>query len=91
MLAAMQCKAAMQYKAVVSHFSLVHLVFSSASPLFVLQMEAVKIMAKDYVRTKNYRNKFNAMKAQLRAVGLKITVTLLSFSCQQLPLCSPLT
>ncbi|XP_073994507.1 vacuolar protein sorting 2 [Rhodnius prolixus] len=36
------------------------------------QMEAVKIMAKDLVRTRRYENKFMLMKANIQAVSLKI-------------------
>ncbi|XP_065887155.1 charged multivesicular body protein 2a-like [Dysidea avara] len=36
------------------------------------QMEAVKIMAKDLVRTRNFVKKFYLMKANLQAVSLKI-------------------
>jgi charged multivesicular body protein 2A len=36
------------------------------------QMEAVKIMAKDIVRTRNYITKFYKMKAQLQSVALKL-------------------
>ena len=36
------------------------------------QMEAVKIMAKDYIRTKNYKNKFYKMRTQLQGVALRI-------------------
>lgn len=41
------------------------------------QMDAVKIMAKDLVRTKNQVKKFNLMKANLQAISLK-TLTLKS-------------
>ncbi|KAL0489208.1 vacuolar protein sorting protein VPS2 [Acrasis kona] len=37
------------------------------------QMEPVKIMAKDLVRTRHYVTKFYRMKAQLQAVSLKLT------------------
>jgi charged multivesicular body protein 2A len=37
------------------------------------QMEAVKIMAKDLVRTRRYVTKFYKMKAQLQAVSLRLT------------------
>lgn len=36
------------------------------------QMEAVKIMAKDLVRTRRYTKKFMLMKANIQAVSLKI-------------------
>ncbi|KAI8440749.1 hypothetical protein MSG28_009088 [Choristoneura fumiferana] len=36
------------------------------------QMDAVKIMAKDLVRTRRYVRKFMLMKANIQAVGLKI-------------------
>jgi charged multivesicular body protein 2A len=36
------------------------------------QMDAVKIMAKDLVRTRRYQTKFINMKAQLQAVGLRL-------------------
>ena len=36
------------------------------------QINTVKIMAKDLVRTRNYINRFIEMKTQLSAVGLKI-------------------
>lgn len=39
------------------------------------QMGAVKVMAKDYVRTKNYITKFIEMKTHLNAVSLKIQVS----------------
>ena len=38
--------------------------------------EAVKIMAKDLVRTRNFVKKFYLMKANLQAVSLKIQVSL---------------
>ena len=41
---------------------------------FVLK-EAVKIMAKDLVRTRNFIKKFYLMKANLQAVSLKIQVS----------------
>lgn len=37
------------------------------------QMDAVKVMAKDLVRTRRYVKKFIMMKAQIQAVSLKIT------------------
>ncbi|XP_037800996.1 charged multivesicular body protein 2a isoform X1 [Penaeus vannamei] len=37
------------------------------------QMDAVKVMAKDLVRTRRYTKKFIMMKAQIQAVSLKIT------------------
>lgn len=37
------------------------------------QLEAVKIMAKDLVRTRRYVTKFYKMKAQLQAVSLRLT------------------
>ena len=36
------------------------------------QMDAVKIMAKDLVRTRRYQTKFVNMRAQLQAVGLRL-------------------
>lgn len=36
------------------------------------QMEAVKIMAKDLVRTRNFVKKFILMRANIQAVSLKI-------------------
>lgn len=36
------------------------------------QINAVKVMAKDLVRTRNYIKKFYAMRTQLQAVGLRI-------------------
>lgn len=36
------------------------------------QMEAVKIMAKDLVRTRNFIKKFILMRANIQAVSLKI-------------------
>merc|ERR1740137_323935 len=36
------------------------------------QMDAVKIMAKDIVRTRNYCKKFMLMRANIQAVSLKI-------------------
>uniref|UniRef100_A0A1I8GF85 Charged multivesicular body protein 2a n=1 Tax=Macrostomum lignano TaxID=282301 RepID=A0A1I8GF85_9PLAT len=36
------------------------------------QMDAVKIMAKDLVRTRNYVKKFILMRANIQAVGLKV-------------------
>ena len=36
------------------------------------QMEAVKIMAKDLVRTRNFIKKFILMKANIQAIALKI-------------------
>jgi len=41
------------------------------------QMGAVKIMAKDLVRTRNYITRFIEMKTHLNAVSLKIQVSLL--------------
>ena len=41
---------------------------------FILK-EAVKIMAKDLVRTRNFIKKFYLMKANLQAVSLKIQVS----------------
>lgn len=41
------------------------------------QMGAVKVMVKDYVRTKNYITKFIEMKTHLNAVSLKMQVGLL--------------
>lgn len=37
------------------------------------QMDAVKVMAKDLVRTRRYTKKFIMMRAQIQAVSLKIT------------------
>merc|ERR1719259_748432 len=37
------------------------------------QMDAVKVMAKDLVRTRRYVKKFIMMRAQIQAVSLKIT------------------
>merc|ERR1719450_2113453 len=37
------------------------------------QMDAVKVMAKDLVRTRRYVKKFMMMRAQIQAVSLKIT------------------
>merc|ERR1719427_2662063 len=37
------------------------------------QMDAVKVMARDLVRTKRYGKKFILMKANIQAVSLKIT------------------
>merc|ERR1719446_853247 len=37
------------------------------------QMDAVKVMAKDLVRTRRYVKKFIMMKANIQAVSLKIT------------------
>lgn len=39
------------------------------------QMGAVKVMVKDYVRTKNYITKFIEMKTHLNAVNLKMQVS----------------
>ncbi len=36
------------------------------------QMEAVKIMAKDLVRTRNFVKKFILMKANIQAIALKV-------------------
>lgn len=36
------------------------------------QMEAVKIMAKDLVRTRNFVKKFILMKANIQAISLKV-------------------
>lgn len=40
------------------------------------QMDAVKIMAKDLVRTRRYQTKFVNMRAQLQAVGLRLQVSI---------------
>ena len=37
------------------------------------EMAAVKVMAKDLVRTRNYVKKFIMMKANIQAVSLKVT------------------
>ena len=49
-------------------------VLSPDTDMFYLsgQMDAVKIMAKDLVRTRRYVKKFMLMKANIQAVSLKI-------------------
>lgn len=43
------------------------------------QMESVRILAKDLVRTRNYEKKFNVMKANFRAISMKL-LTFRSYS-----------
>ena len=51
-----------------------HYLSSPLTDVFYLsgQMDAVKIMAKDLVRTRRYVKKFMLMKANIQAVSLKI-------------------
>ena len=46
------------------------------------QMNPVKVMAKDLVRTRKYQEKFLEMKAQLQGVSLQLQVRRLSFVYQ---------
>ena len=63
-------------KIVILHWFILFLFFKQEFDLlyyFFLQ-DAVKIMAKDLVRTRRYVKKFILMKANLQAVSLKIQV-----------------
>merc|ERR1719361_1446054 len=46
------------------------------------QMDAVKIMAKDLVRTRRYVKKFMLMRANIQAVSLKIQTIMMEFEKQ---------
>ena len=57
-----------------SYSMITNVVFYIDSNVDFILKEAVKIMAKDLVRTRNFIKKFYLMKANLQAVSLKIQV-----------------
>ena len=64
----------MQYRFAVMYETPSTCALSPDTDMFYLsgQMDAVKIMAKDLVRTRRYVKKFMLMKANIQAVSLKI-------------------
>lgn len=54
----------------------VALIISSSFRICVLFQGAVKVMAKDLIRTRHQITKFYALKSQLQGVALRIQVTL---------------